>query len=355
MTSENSSCYFQENLLFLPCKREGCLSFRKIFITLTLFGALGFVALSTLKKYSKKEEETPSEGSLASEEHKNISPLPKREVAEISLKKPSIVRDETVRKERISRFFSKGHDRLPIVETIVYTSRVSWLSGRPAWIADYASHYATSRHFIARSLNERKDYFTQNITPGDTFNVFVPGKKLEFYLLVDLSSCTMDFYYLDLEKDERVFIKSYVVGVGREDSHSPSGSLTPLGKYVLGGKVGIYKPGVEHYFQNQKVEMIEVFGTRWLPFEEALENCTDRAKGYGIHGVPCHWDKEQAAVVEEVGGVGIYNSDGCIRVSKDDIEELFAIIITKRTVVEIVKDKSEVTLPMGSENLMDDL
>lgn len=321
-------------------------------MTILLFLTIGCVALvkkvsarkgNSIEKVKPPQIAPPVEVSPPKVTPPNEIPSPK-EVSKVDIVPEKVVLQ--VGEDHIERFFSKGPDRFPIMETIVYSSRVPWLNGRPAWIVDYANYYETSRHFIARSLNGRRDYFTQNISPGATFNVFAKDKTVEFYLLVDLSLRTMDFYYVDVDLDERVFVKSYPIGVGREDALSPSGSLTPTGKYALGSKVAIYKPGVEHYFQNQKVEMIQVFGTRWIPFEEAIENCTDRAKGYGIHGVPCHFDKEKDVLVEEEGGVGGYSSDGCIHLHKDDMEELFSIVITKRTVVEIVKDKKEIVFPM---------
>ena len=255
---------------------------------------------------------------------------------------------------RIRKFFSKGMDKFPIVETITYSSRVPWLKGRPAWIADYASHFQTSRHFIARSLNGKADYITQNVSAGDKFNVFKEDCNIKFYLLVDLKHCTMDFYYLDLDKDERVFVKRYPVGVGREDKFSPSGFLTPIGKYELGDKIAVYKPGVEHYFQNVKTQMIEVFGSRWLPFGEEIENCSDSAKGYGIHGVPFVFNEEKNEWVEQSGSVSAYSSDGCLRLRQSDIEELFSIIVTKPTIVEIVKQQSDAQLPMAKEREFSD-
>ena len=62
----------------------------------------------------------------------------------------------------------------------------------------------------------------------------------------------MDFFYIDKEEGHQEFVKTYRIGVGRKDSFSPSGSLTPLGTYKLGQKIAIYKPGVENYFQNKK-------------------------------------------------------------------------------------------------------
>lgn len=315
------------------------MSFSKIFIGLVLILFLGIGTLAYLKK---------TEGQAEVKVVAAVIPKEERHVVE---RGEEGEKTETV--DRIRLFFSKGMDKLPIVETITYTSRVDWLKGRPAWLSDYASHFETSRHFIARSLNGKPDYLSQKVSPGDKFNVLRLDKNINFYLLVDLKGLTMDFYYLDYDKDERVFLKSYPVGVGRLDSYSPSGSLTPTGKYSLGNKVAIYSPGVEHYFQNQKTHMIEVFGTRWIPFEKEIENCSDSAKGYGIHGVPCIYDAEKGTLTESENMLGTYSSDGCIRLRKDDVEELFAIIITKPTIVEIVKDKTKVILPMSKENLLE--
>jgi hypothetical protein len=43
--------------------------------------------------------------------------------------------------------------------------------------------------------------------------------------------------------------------------------------------------------------------------------------------------------------VGAYDSDGCIRLNSSDIEEIFSIVLTKPTWVEIVKDFHGATLP----------
>ncbi len=311
------------------------LSFRRVFIAITVLLFLGIGVAGFVKRDKTVTVTVAAKPQVIIEQQQPVV----REGKEI---------------DRVRRFFSKGMDKLPIVETITYSSRVPWLKGRPAWIADYASHYQTSRHFIARSLNGKADYITQNITPGNKFNVLRDDKQIQFYLLVNLSDCTMDFYYLDLDANERVFLKTYLVGVGRLDPASPSGSLTPTGKYMLGSKIAVYKPGIEHFFQNRKTQMIEVFGTRWIPFEEEVENCTDSAKGYGIHGLPCKYDIEKNLLIEEEKGVNGYNSDGCLRLKMCDMEEIFAIVVTKPTMVEIVKSKQDVTLPMLKENCLED-
>lgn len=250
--------------------------------------------------------------------------------------------------DRIFQLFSTSSSKLPIVETITYTSSVSWLKGRPAWIADYATHFNTSRHFIARSLNGKPDYFSQKVSEGSRFNVFRRDKNIQFFLLVDVSRCKMGFYYIDLDTNERVLLKTYQVGLGRLDASKPSGTLTPLGRYAFGERVAIYQPGMTGFYQDQKVEMMQVFGTRWIPLDREVERTTASAKGYGVQGAPWRLDKETHQLLENRSVIGAYDSDGCIRMYAEDIEELFSIVLTKPTFIEIVKNFHEAKLP-GTE------
>jgi len=245
---------------------------------------------------------------------------------------------------RINEFFNRVDPKFPFVETIVYKSRVPWQKGRPAWLSDYATHYATSRHFIARSLNGKADYFKQDVAEGDKFNVLRKDKNIEFYLLIDASRCKMWFYAYDTDIKERTLVKTYQVGLGRIDASKPSGLLTPLGKYSLGNKIAIYKPKMLGTHNNQKVEMIRIFGSRWIPFEKEFTGATAPAKGFGIHGVP--WiANEKGELAQDKSSLGKYESDGCIRLATEDVEELFAIIITKPAYVELVKDYFDSKLP----------
>lgn len=246
--------------------------------------------------------------------------------------------------DRVKEFFNKVEPKFPIVQTITYKSRVPWQKGRPAWLSDYAAHYSTSRHFIARSLNGKADYLKQDVAEGGRFNVLHPDKNIAFYLLIDTSRSKMWFYYLDLDTNERVLVKTYPVGLGRIDSTKPSGMLTPLGKYSLGDKVAIYKPKMTGYHAGQKVELIRVFGTRWIPFDKEIGECTASPDGFGVHGVPWVMN-EKNELVEYTDSLGKYESDGCIRLATQDVEELFAIIITRPTTIELVKDFYEATPP----------
>ena len=223
---------------------------------------------------SKKEKKSSSKGK------KNRGKMNKEEVTIPASLSPSLplarpegaLKDDFPNIDRIFQLYSTGPSRLPIVETITYSSSVPWLKGRPAWIADYATYFNTSRHFIARSLNGRADYFSQKVSEGSKFNVFRKDKKINFHLLVDVSRCKMGFYYVDLDTNERVLLKTYRVGLGKVDPASPSGTLTPLGRYTLGKPGAIYQPGMMGFYQDQKVEMVRVFGTRWIPRTKRRKN-----------------------------------------------------------------------------------
>lgn len=245
---------------------------------------------------------------------------------------------------RIEEFFQTKGPKLPIVETMSYKSRVAWQKGRPAWLSDYASHYQTSRHFIARSLNGEPDYLKQEIAEGDHFNVLRQDKNFQFHLVIDLSRCRLWFYYDDLDTHERVLLKTYQIGVGRIDATKASGFLTPIGTYTLGNKIAIYKPKMMGYYSGEQVEMMTIFGTRWIPFDKEVSKSTAPAKGFGLHGLP--WTRDaKGELAQDRTSLGKYESDGCVRLASEDIEELFSIIITRPTTVELVKDFYEAAPP----------
>lgn len=326
-------------------------------LSLVLFFIIGIAALFKEKpSHTSISKEIISVAPLEIEldqEIQVLSPAPvKNEIKQVSssakadsqtiaaVSVPSIDLPEA---NRIEELFNKDQPKLPIVETLVYKSRVNWQKGRPAWLSDYASHYETSRHFIARSLNGKADYFKQEIAEGDRFNVLRKDKNFRFHLVVDTSRCKMWFYYVDLDDKQAILLKTYGVGLGRIESSKASGLLTPLGLYSLGDRITSYKPKAMGTYQGKNTEMITVFGTRWIPFEKALENCTAPAKGFGIHGTP--WSvQSNGQLADNTSSIGKYESDGCIRLATPDMEELFAIIITKPVFIEIVRDFSENTV-----------
>lgn len=329
------------------------MSFPKMIAVVAIF-LFGAIAIASLLKGNKQQPlatasvvtvvgDGPVEIGLDEEEPVVAEVIPEVKIIEYSAPAPRS--DENLPDaNRIAQLFNIHGVKFPFIETVIYKSRVAWQKGRPAWLSDYAGCYKTSRHFIARSLNGRVDYVKQDVANGDRFNVFKKDADIEFYLTIDTSRCKMWFYVWDKETNERTLLKTYPVGLGRVDSTRASGLLTPLGRYSLGEKVGIYRPKSMGFFNNERTEMIRIFGTRWLPFESEFDDATEPAKGLGIHGAP--WQpNEQGEFTETIDCIGKYESDGCIRLASPDVEELFSIIITKPTTVELVRDFSEAHLP----------
>lgn len=312
-------------------------------VSLLLFGMIGVIALfkkDTAPASVPSSIQLPLEIELDQEIQTVMPAVTPHRIVVSSDKEQMIADVDLPDANRIEELFNKNGPKLSIVETVTYKSHVPWQKGRPAWLSDYASHYSTSRHFIARSLNGKADYLKQELVEGDKFNILRKDKNFEFYLVVDTSRCRMWFYFIDLDEKKKVLLKTYHVGLGRLEASKTSGLLTPLGKYSLGNRVAIFKPKLTGMHQGKKAEMITVFGTRWIPFEKEIGNCTAAAKGFGIHGTP--WAvNPQGILADNIDSVGKYESDGCIRLATPDIEELFAIIISRPTTIEIVRDFSE--------------
>ncbi len=301
-----------------------------------VFSIIGVVAIT---KKTDKTDSLPTN-------NKEISLNSSKNIKENAVKIPIIVSESGFPNiDRVFQLFSTGSSKLPIVETVEYSSSASWLKGRPAWLSDYAAYYGTSRHFIARSLNGSLDYFSQKVSAGDRFNVFKKDKKIEFHLALDISRLQLALFYLDLDTHERVLLKVYPVGLGRIDPTKPSKTATPIGVYQLGEKVAVYKPGVMGFFHDKKTEMIQVFGSRWIPLGEEIEGCSEPGRGYGIHGAPWVVDPTNGQLIENFNCIGKYESDGSIRLLAKDMEELYAIVITKPTFIYISNDFHDITLP----------
>lgn len=336
------------------------MSAQRIFLTTTigLFVFIGFLGIQkkgknkakplAVSKAQVQEVEFNSKNQPVDVNEKLLhTPIVSKRSAET---KTVVEKEELPTANYIESFFDPAALKFPIVETVTYTSRVPWLKGKPAWVSDYASHFKTSKHFIARSLNRKPDYFSQNVKHGDRFNILKPDRDFYFYLVIDVSRCKMWFYYIDRETNERVLVKTYNVGLGRPDDLKASGYLTPTGRYALGDKIAVYRPGVMGHYNNQSTEMVTVFGTRWIPFEKEIEGCSAPAKGFGLHGNPLSFNAQTNTWEEDQAGIGRYESDGCLRLPKEDMEELFAIIVSRYTEVEIVKDFHQAHLP-GQETI----
>lgn len=152
-------------------------------------------------------------------------------------------------------------------------------------LSGIAKEFHTTTDLIKKSNNLSQD-------------TIIPGRKIKvwaapFTVLVDKSQNT-----LILKCGEEI-IKTYIVSTGKDNS-------TPTGNFKITDR--LTNPT---WFKEGKVipagDPENILGTRWLGFNLA---------GYGIHGTT------------EPQGLGNQVTQGCVRMSNADVEELYMIIPT---------------------------
>ena len=146
-----------------------------------------------------------------------------------------------------------------------------------------AKEFKTTTELIIKSNNLKDD----KILPGRKIKVWTAP----FSIVVDKSQNT-----LILKTDEEI-IKTYIVSTGMNNS-------TPVGNFKIINKL----PNPTWFKAGAVVapnSPDNILGSRWLGFD---------LPGYGIHGTT------------DPGNLGKQITQGCIRMSNSDIEELYAIV-----------------------------
>lgn len=147
---------------------------------------------------------------------------------------------------------------------------------------------------IAKEFNTTPDLIMKSNRLAD--DKILPGRKLKvwktpFSIFVDKSQNT-----LILKTDEEV-LKTYIVSTGKNNS-------TPVGTFKITTKLlnpTWFKAGAAVPSDSPE----NILGTRWLGFN---------LPGYGIHGTT------------EPQNLGKQATDGCIRMSNQEVEEIYTII-----------------------------
>ena len=339
------------------------MSLPKLFLTVSvvLFLAIGVVAIA--KRTTVAPSVVATEAVAQQEVDIHLLARPKEVqqliVAPIQTELPSpaaslpqpveerpVVIEHDAEPESLDALFAKNSS-CQIVETVTYKSRVPWKQGRPAWLIDYANYYKTPLDFLYRSLNGNGDYTPRDVSEGKQFTVFRRDVDFRFHIVISLASCRMRVYYVMPEERRVVFLKGYIVCTGKKDSSKASGSLTPLGTYQLGSKYAVFGPKMMGMYKGKKVELMQIFGSHWIPFEKAIGPCTEPAKGFGIHGTPVLPNSKTGRLEEDTSSLGHYESDGCIRLAGKDMKELFSIVSTRPAYVEIVPSFQQSKLLSG--------
>jgi len=337
----------------------------KLFLTVSflLFAGIGTVALVKQKQQTLS---MPSQVVVdnSSEQHvdpsllsrpKELSPtllVPSKKATELPLpavemapEEQPVVIEHDEEPEALKALFLRGSS-CPIVETVRYKSHVPWKPHRPAWLIDYAYHHKTPLEFLYRSMYDGEDKIPSSVADGVQFNVYRDNVDFRFHLVASLSSCRMRMYYVLLKEKKVVFLKSYPICVGRKSEQAASGTLTPLGLFQLGPRVAVFKPHMMGSHKGKRVELMQIFGSHWIPFEKEIAGCSVPAKGYGIHGTPMVRNS-RGDIEEQINTLGGYHSDGCIRLSGKEMKELFSVISTRKTYVEIVPSFQQSRLLRG--------
>lgn len=261
-------------------------------------------------------------------------------------KDSSIIIEHDDEPEAIAQLFTKGSS-CPIVETVRYSSRASWKPKKQAWLIDYANYYKTPLDFIVHSITGRSGSNAPAIKEGQQFTVLRSNVPFYFHAVISFASMKMRLYYVLPQENKAVFLKSYPVCLGRKDPSKSSGSLTPFGVFMLGQRVACFKPKMMGTHKGHRIELMQVFGTRWIPFDKEITGCTEPAKGFGIHGAPFVRASSDAPLTEDASSIGTWASDGCVRLRQQDVEELFSVISTRKSFVEIIPDFRESSLLKG--------
>ncbi len=117
-------------------------------------------------------------------------------------------------------------------------------------------------------------------------------------LIINKSDFTLTLFIEDY------YVKEYSVGLGR-DGRTPTGNFSVDSMLV---EADWYPPwgGVVKYGQEG-----HLIGTRWIGFEDRPD-----AAGYGIHGT------------SDPDSIGAMESEGCIRLTNEDVEELYDFLVS---------------------------
>ncbi|MDD5597695.1 MAG: L,D-transpeptidase family protein [Victivallaceae bacterium] len=156
-----------------------------------------------------------------------------------------------------------------------------------------AMTYNVSSEAVQRSNNMKLTDF--NVQLGKTYNIYAGDWQIV------ISKSRKQLYLFDGGK----IFKVYNIGVGKDNR-------TPAGIFKTGGK----RKNPDWYSPKGKIPFGEkgnVLGTRWIRL--VPDGKTSRpVSGLGIHGT---WEPDS---------IGKAESNGCVRLLNEDVEELFAII-----------------------------
>ncbi len=149
------------------------------------------------------------------------------------------------------------------------------------------------------------------------------GQKLKvvkgpFHAVVHKAAFRMDMYLKGAD-GQRVYIRSFRVGLGENDS-------TPVGLWRVRAGSKLVNPGWTHPRTNEYFapdNPANPIGEHWIGLEGMDENTRGRS-GYGLHGTI------------EPQSVGRMMSLGCVRLLAEDIAAAFDLLVEEHSTVEVL-------------------
>lgn len=182
------------------------------------------------------------------------------------------------------------------------------------YLSTIANTYKTPYQFIERINNVQAN----RLQAGQTLKVL----RGPIHARVDKSDYRMDLYVEDPD-GLKIYLKSFTIGLGEFDS-------TPVGLWQvkLGSKVGPANGGPswrnprtgERFDRNDPNIPI---GEYWMGLE-GIDDNTREHQSYGIHAT------------NDPDSIGRQESMGCIRMTDEDVDQVFYMLYEVRSRVEIV-------------------
>lgn len=175
---------------------------------------------------------------------------------------------------------------------------------------------------IVKKMGLQVDWrFIQRINGIKQASGIRPGQNLKlitgpFHAVVSKDMYRIDFYLG--EGGERVFVRSFRVGLGEYDS-------TPIGLFKVRQHSKLVNPTwtnprTREFFSADNPE--NPIGERWIGLD-GIEERTRDLKGLGIHGTI------------EPQTIGMQSSMGCIRMHSDDVTQAYEMLSEGISTVEI--------------------
>jgi hypothetical protein len=175
---------------------------------------------------------------------------------------------------------------------------------------------------LPRKLSLNVDWrFLQRINDLADPQFIQVGQKVKlvtgpFHAVVHKAEFRLDLYMGN--GDERVFVRSYTVGLGEFDA-------TPEGVFAVRANSKLINPEWtnprtgEHFYADDPNNPI---GERWIGLVGVSENIRDLS-GYGIHGTI------------DPQSIGAMKSMGCVRMKSDDVNTIYELLMENVSRVEI--------------------